>query len=109
MKKEGVPIADNVNVRARGFVKRAKNKRVLGGLRVVYQPGQEDLKAILAEELVNMPAFKKKVAKRKASIEDFSDENLKRKCTRRSSHQELFDAAWDEYLDEFYPWSNPEI
>ena len=103
MKKESVPIADNVDIRARGFVKRAKNKRVVGGLRVVYQPGQEDLKAILAEELVNMPAFKKKVAKRKASIEDFSDENLKRKCTRRSSHHELFDAAWNEYneyLDE---------
>ena len=69
-------------------------------MRVIYEPGQEDVKAILTEELVSMPAFRKKVAKRKASLEDFSDENLKRKCTRRSTHHELFDAAWNEYLDE---------
>ena len=69
-------------------------------MRVIYEPGQEDVKAILTEELVSMPAFRKKVAKRKASLEDFSDENLKRKCTRRSTQDELFADALNEHLNE---------
>ena len=72
-------------------------------MRVIYEPGQEDVKAKLTEKLVSMPSFRKMAVKRKANLEDFSEENLKRKCSRRSSHHELFDAAWNEYneyLDE---------
>ena len=41
----------------------------------------------------------------KTNLEEFSEENLKRKCIRRSSQKELFDDGWSEHLDEFYPFS----
>ena len=78
-------------------------------MRVIHEPGQEDVKAKLTEKLVSMPSFRKMAEKRKANLEDFSEENLKRKCSRRSSHQELFDDAWNEHLDEVYPWSKEEF
>ena len=109
MENAGVAVKNNATIREKRFVVKDKKKRLAGGLRVIHEPGQEDVKAKLTERLVNMPSFWKVAEKRKANLEDFSEENLKRKCTRRSPHQELFDDAWNEHLDEVFPWSKEEL
>jgi hypothetical protein len=109
IKNEAVAVKNNPTIRAKRFVKRNENKGIAGGMRVIYDPGQEKVKAELTEMVVNMPSFRKMVVKRKANLEDFSEENLKRKCTRRSSQKELFDDGWQEHLDNFYAWSKVDF
>ena len=110
MEKEGVPVKNNPTIHAKRFVKRGESKNVAGGVTVIHAPGQERVKAELTEQVVSMPSFRKMAVKRKVDLEEFSEENLKRKCTRRSPQQELFGDAWNEHLDEAHPWSKlPEF
>ena len=59
--------------------------------------GQDEVKAELTEHVVSMPSFSKMAVKRKIDLAEFTDENLKRKCARKSLRKELFGDAWKEY------------
>ena len=109
MKEEGKPLKKNPAIHAKRFVKRGESKNVVGGMTVLHAPGQDKVKAELTEHVVSMPSFKKMAVKRKVDLEEFSDENLNRKCARRSRQKELFGDAWDEYIDEVFPFSTDDI
>ena len=108
VKKEAVPLKKNPSIRAQRFVKKNEHKGVAGGMRVIYQSGQEEVKEKLTAMVVNMSSFKKMAEKRKVNMEDLNEKNLKRKCSRKTTQKELFDDRWKEHFDQLYGYGQVE-
>ena len=108
VKREAVAVEKNPRIRAQRFVKKNEHKGVAGGMRVIYQSGQEEVKEKLTAMVVNMSSFKKMAEKRKVNMEDLNEKNLKRKCSRRTTQKELFDDRWKEHFDQLYGYGQVE-
>ena len=77
---------------------REKATELVGNLRIVGAD-QGKIKTELAEKVLSMPLFRNVAKKRKVTV-DFA-QNLKYKCQRRTSPQELFlDACIEHYGKE---------
>jgi len=107
MKEEALPLEKNPAIHAKRFVKKERNN-VVGGMTVLLTFGQDEVKAELTEQVVSMPSFNKMAEKRKIDLAEFTDENLKRKCARKSLRKELFGDAWKEYRQSV-PSSSNEV
>ena len=89
---------DDTNVREKSFTVRDEKKVIVGKLRVVHGADQEEIKTELTKRVVNMPLFQNVARKRKVTV-DF-EENLKFKCRRRTSPEELFSEALIEHYEK---------
>ena len=88
---------DDTNVCEKSFVVRDETKELVGNLRIVGAD-QGEIKTELTRRVVSMPLFRNVAKKRKVTV-DF-EQNLKYKCARRTSPEELFVDAFIEHYEK---------